>query len=300
MKKKTDNFEISSEALINAGRMGTNLMGAMGNPVGGVLEVAGAKIERDKLTTEAANIFDDDIATLKIDNPLFKRHVKDTLSSLEVDRVTGFGFSLAGSAIAIAVVSALMGPPGWIMGLVVAGAGGIGANLLKDQIWPSDYNQFTRFASGLQTDAQQGTLSAEKAFVASVVTMLDKHDLKEVFASLPKVKSEGDLIKLLDTQEGMEALHHAMLEHDQLIRSAIGAVNIMPNMHVSQQLAQIANNRQIGGIDLLSVERLSHLGTMIGVHDMQQQSMPQASAEHAPMQNPNQNLPNLKSNQLSV
>jgi len=303
VSREPDSIVNKQNALLAAG-LAANKLGVMSNPVGLGIEMIAAGDEVDAKIKETAKTLGSDTLHLKAGSPAFKRFVKEEMPAIYEDRAIGYGFAIAGGALAIGAATMFMGgPPGWILGIVIAGVGTLGSGLIKDAIWPSSYNTFLDFAKDLQAGGENRDLRPEAAFVALTLN-LDENSQRAVFNSLPKsldVTDKKKFMRLLKTERGMEALHYAMTENDELIRAGVGAMSASPGGNISEKFTQLVNEGQMAGVDLLDQQKTGHLGNMIAIgetHRLKQRIQQLEATRDAP--NPNASLPNLKNNQLAV
>jgi len=291
---------VNGRTALTAAQVGSNFVPG-GQVMNAGLDMAGASLDVDDYIKETSALMGEDARHLQAGSPAFKNYIKKELPEIYGDRMVGLGFSLAGGAAAMALVGMTFGLPGGFLGMLVGGAIGIGgtivAGMVKEALFPSSYNSFLNFASQLQNMGQQKQMSPESAFVALVVNMPDERSKKDVISSLPKYLRVTDgkgLIKLLNTDEGREALRAAMVEHDATVRASVGAMSVLPSRTISEQFAQLVNNGQIAGVDLLNGDKTGHVGSLIAMVEMQQSQqmqVPQMQPQIAAQQNPNMHLP---------
>lgn len=291
---------LDARTALGAAQMGSQFVPG-GNIIQGGLEMASASMDMDEHIHQAASLMGSDVRHLQAGSPAFKQYIQKELPEIYGDRAIGYGISLAGGAIAMGLVGMTFGLPAGIPGLLVGGIVGVGGSIaagyVKEALFPSSYNSFLNFASQLQNMGQQGQMPPEAAFVALVINMPDSRSKKNVIASLPRslgVKDEKGLIKLLNTDNGREALRQLMHEHDADVRAGVGAMSVAPQMTISEHFARLVNNRKIAGVDLLHQEKTTHIGNLIAMMELQQmqQSAMQPQASVMP-QNLNQHLPNV-------
>ena len=290
---------VDERTAMNVAQMGTNLMGKYGNPVGAGLEYVSAGMDRDDSIKQSLAVMGDgtDVHVLKSGSPAFRKYVKE-LAGLEEERMSNFTVGIIGGAVAMGLAGMIFGLPGGILGmvvgLVIGGAGAMGANMIKEQFWPSQDNTFLSFASQLQQMGEQQQMSPEAAFVALAMNMPDERSKKDILLTLPKkfrLTRVRDMTKLLETDEGREVLRAAMVENDSIVRAGVGAMSVMPNATISEQFAGLVNNGQMAGVDLLNLEKTGHVGTLIAMHEAQAMQQMQQSPQ---MQNMAQNNPNMQ------
>ncbi|MDX2073490.1 MAG: hypothetical protein SFX19_03885 [Alphaproteobacteria bacterium] len=289
-----------------AAQLATNTLGHMAAPAGLAVDLYAADVELHRNIQAATSMMGEDTRTLKAGSPAFRKYIKEELPEVYGDRAMGFVAAITGGAVALGLAGMVFGLPGGFLGmlagLTIGAVGSIGGNYIKNQFFPSDYNTFLDFAANLQNLGQQKQMTPETAFVALVMNMPDERSRKDVMATLPKrlrVKNEKDLIRLLASDEGREALRMAMVENDAALRAGVGALSTSPQVTISEQFAQLVNQQQVAGVDLLNGEKTGHIGMLIANHEtmqFQQSQEPQDMAQA----NPNTHLPTPKANQLGV
>lgn len=295
-KKPKENEVLNADNALTLAGLATNkLPGIVGNPAGLAIDLVCADRELEKTIRQASEMMGEDTRHLKASSPAFKKYVKDELTGIYEDRAIGYGFAIAGGAAAVAVAAAMMGPPGWIAGIIIGMVGTMGAGYIKEMIFPSTYNTFLEFAANMQDSGQRKQMVPEEAFVALSLN-LDEKTMGQVFRSVG-VEDKRSFIRLLKTDIGREKLRMAMLDNDASLRAANGAMTALPGPTLSEQFASLVNDGQISGVDLLNQEKTGHLGVLISMSETQMIQQQMMARQQAPSQaqamgaNPNQQLP---------
>ncbi len=291
---------IDTRTAIGAAQLGTNLMGHFGNPVAAGLEYVSAGMDRDDCIKQSLQLMGDgtNVSSLRAGSPAFKKYVKE-LAGLEEERLSSFTVGIIGGAVAMGIAGMIFGLPGgflgMLLGLAIGAGGAFAANGIKDHFFPGQDNMFLNFASQLQQMGQQQQMTPEAAFVALAMNMPDERSKRNILISLPnhyRIKRARDMVKLLDSEDGREALRQAMIENDTLIRAGTGAMSAMPKATIAEELANIVNNGQMAGVDLLNLEKTSYVGTLLAMRDIEMaQQSPQSSPQSTSPQLPQQQLP---------
>jgi hypothetical protein len=286
---------VDARTSIGIAQMGLGFM-PYGDVAGAGLEMVGTSVDIENELEQTSSVMGEDWRRLKSDSKAFKRHA-EKLNDAYTDNFVNFAVASSGAIAGPVLVGMFFGPPGIIGGLLAGLGGTMAASTIKENVMPSQREEFLRFATTLQDKTQARALEPEDVFVALIMNTDNKNDITKVIRYLhsqdPNINNMNDMVRALDTAEGRALINDAMQRFDGEARDSIGALEIIPGENLSERLAMEANLGKFAGIDLLSDYKMGNIGLMLNAANFQEMEARDKfiANQDLMVENPNHRLP---------
>jgi len=295
--------ELNRDLGFTAAGFATNALGKLASPAQLWLDYLRNQYAMYDTATNAAKVVGHSQATAVVDSPAYKRFVAEMNERQPTETLIKSVAAIGGAILGGVLLAAF--PFGAIIGAI---AGGMGGGYLASQMLESKHFDYESFANGLEFQSQNRALNGEQTFVALVLNMENKVEMKSLLKSYGFDK-KADFVEALE--KNPQLISQMMHEQDGLIREVYNIKNTaltnpqtgrpvtaseMMALHYNSDAA-VDPVTGLKGASLLSSE---HVDNAVMMLNSRLQHIEQSYSQRTSLQPNPGDIPNLKSPQRTV